>query len=122
MSAVSICFEDRGFPVELGSRREMERAVTSGRLRADMLVTVVEPGQPLRVQRAGDVDCLSPLFEGPAELATAPPAPLALHSPEAPASYAVASGGPAQRVTTRTAPPNDRAVNMPTFVHPKTDR
>ena len=58
----TIIFEENGFPVELGSAREVERAIGNGRLRADTLVrTGMQDGAP-RTAPASQVAWLRPLL------------------------------------------------------------
>lgn len=68
----TIILEENGFPVELGSAREIERAVATGRLRPDTLVrTGMESGAP-RTSAAAEVIWLRPYFGLPDPEASPP--------------------------------------------------
>lgn len=73
----AVVFEENGFPVELYSTREIERAIASGRLRASTIVkTGFEHSQP-QTSRAEEVSFLRPLFglDAPDAPDAAPAAP-----------------------------------------------
>lgn len=85
----TIVFEENGFPVELGSVREVERAIANGRLRADTLVrTWLEDGAS-RTAPASQVVWLRPLLgltepvAPPPAIAPAPPTPPSAPAPAA---------------------------------------
>lgn len=69
----TIVFEEKGFPVELVTERDIERALAAGRIRPDTLVTTRSGDEMPVVSRARDVARLKPYFDLP-EDAPEPPA------------------------------------------------
>ena len=96
----TIVLEENGFPVELGSEREIERAVVTGRLRPDTIVrTGIESGVP-HASAAGEVAWLRPYLglpdleaPRPAPAATEP-GPMAARGPSSASTTARSSGLP----------------------------
>lgn len=61
----TIVFEEKGFPVELVTERDIERAIAAGRIRPDTLVTTRRGDETPVVSRARDVARLKPYFDLP---------------------------------------------------------
>ena len=104
MGTRTIVFEERGFPVELTTIREMERAISTRRLRPDSLVTTRVGDEPPHVCRAGDIELLRPLFGLP-EPEPSPPEAEAEAEPEPVPAPLLASAPP---LPERPAPPPPR--------------
>jgi|GEM_PF-6773997 len=62
MAEAMISFEENGFPVELISDRDIQKAVSSSRLRRDTIVKIYTPGQPVVTRRADTVERLKPFL------------------------------------------------------------
>lgn len=62
MTEGTITFEENGFPVELVTNRDIERAIAAGRLRPASLVTQHLPGRGPITLRAAEVARLQPLL------------------------------------------------------------
>lgn len=75
-----ITFEENGFPVELLSQRDIERAVAHGKVRADTVVKEYGPSGTVRTARADEIARLQPLLTPP-EPTGSPPAPVEVAAP-----------------------------------------
>lgn len=103
-----LVFEENGFPVELHTPREVERAVANGRLRADTIVkTGFDEGAP-RTSRAQDVPSLR-LFLGLPDPASPLPPPL-------PPALAKTAAVPATPASSHSPTPAQASATRPSVV------